>query len=102
MAADMDGASGDRMAASPLRIGPITLNGPTGTALKGARPLRLSATEFRLLHYLMLHAGTVVPMQEVLRQVWGRADGDADVVRVTMHRLRRKLGDDPSRPRLLQ
>ena len=59
-------------------------------------------TEFRLLHCLMSHAGTVVPTGTLLKQVWGYHDpGGSDVVRVTVHRLRRKLEEDPARPSLL-
>jgi two-component system response regulator MtrA len=62
----------------------------------------LTVTEFRLLHCLMTNAGAVVPTTTLLKQVWGYADpGGSDVVRVTVHRLRRKLEDDPSRPQLL-
>jgi DNA-binding response OmpR family regulator len=43
-----------------------------------------------------------VPTSSLLKQVWGYADpGGTDVVRVTVHRLRRKLEDDPSQPTLL-
>jgi two-component system response regulator MtrA len=59
--------------------------------------------EFRLLHYLMTNAGNVVPMDQLLKQVWGYRDGGgSDVVRVTVHRLRGKLEHDPSRPQLLR
>ena len=38
----------------------------------------------------------------LLKQVWGYQDpGGSDVVRVTVHRLRRKLESDPARPHLL-
>jgi DNA-binding response OmpR family regulator len=44
----------------------------------------------------------VVPTAELLKQVWGYADpGGSDVVRVTVHRLRRKVEQDPTRPLLL-
>jgi DNA-binding response OmpR family regulator len=45
----------------------------------------------------------VVPTAALLKQVWGYNDpGGSDVVRVTVHRLRRKLEQDPTRPNLLQ
>jgi DNA-binding response OmpR family regulator len=50
----------------------------------------------------MSNAGTVVPTGTLLKQVWGYQDpGGSDVVRVTVHRLRRKLEQDPARPNLL-
>ena len=64
--------------------------------------MSLTVTEFRLLHCLMTNAGTVVPTGTLLKQVWGYNDpGGSDVVRVTVHRLRRKLEQDPARPNLL-
>ena len=52
----------------------------------------MTVTEFRLLHCLMSNAGTVVSTGTLLKQVWGYNDpGGTDVVRVTVHRLRRKL-----------
>ena len=66
------------------------------------REVHLSPTEFRLLHCLMSNAGAVVATATLLKQVWGYADpGGSDVVRVTVHRLRRKLETDPGRPSLL-
>jgi DNA-binding response OmpR family regulator len=50
----------------------------------------------------MSNAGAVVPTGTLLKQVWGYHDlSGSDVVRVTVHRLRRKLESDPSRPSLL-
>src|SRR5262249_4420838 len=70
---------------------------------KAGQPVSLTVTEFRLLHCLMSNAGTVVPTSTLLKQVWGYADppGGSDVVRVTVHRLRRKLEEDPARPSVL-
>ncbi len=89
-------------AASLLGVGPLTLNVAEHTTAVAGRPLKLTATEFRLLHFLMTHAGAVVPLSAVLKHVWGyeAADG-TEVVRVTLHRLRHKLEADPARPRLL-
>jgi DNA-binding response OmpR family regulator len=86
-----------------LTAGPLTLTVATRTATNAGRPLALTATEFRLLHYLMLHAGSVVTFATLIRQVWGYNDPSVtDVVRTTVYRLRRKLGDDPAEPHLLR
>ena len=87
---------------SVLRVGPLVLNPAAHTVTHAGRPLRLTATEFRVLQYLMQHAGTVVRPGAVLQAVWGYHDpGGTDVVRQVVFRLRRKLGDAPSQPRLL-
>jgi two-component system KDP operon response regulator KdpE len=50
----------------------------------------------------MDRASTVVPTAALLHEVWGYNDAAArEVLRVTLYRLRRKLEDDPSAPRLL-
>lgn len=86
-----------------LAVGPIRLNLAEHTVTKDGRIIDLTVTEFRLLHYLMINAGSTVPTRAALKHVWGYDDpGGTDVVRVTLHRLRRKLEDDPAEPRLLQ
>jgi len=84
-------------------VGPLHLNVAEHVVKKDGQPVSLTVTEFRLLHALMLQAGTVVPTRTLLKRVWRHDDpGDSDVVRVTVHRLRRKLEDDPAHPRYLQ
>jgi two-component system, OmpR family, response regulator VicR len=85
-----------------LNVGSITLDMATHQVTKAGQQVSLTVTEFRLLHCLMTNAGAVVPTSTLLKQVWGYADpSGSDVVRVTVHRLRRKLEEDPSRPSLL-
>jgi two-component system response regulator VicR len=85
-----------------LQVGPIVLDVAEHSVSKAGQPVPLTVTEFRLLHCLMTNAGAVVPTTTLLQQVWGYADaGGSDVVRVTVHRLRRKLEEDPARPSLL-
>lgn len=96
-------AEPEREHPGPLQAGSLTLDTQTHTAAKDGRTLNLTVTEFRLLHYLMKHAGSVVPTGAMLRHVWGYDDpAGNDVVRVTLFRLRRKLEDDPANPKLLQ
>ena len=92
-------ASGDAV----LQAGPLTLNSTEHRASKDGRPLNLTPTEFRLLRCLMQHAGAVVPLPVLLKQVWGYDAGSpTDVVRVTTHRLRSKLEEDSGSSELLQ
>jgi len=85
-----------------LQVGSITLDLAEHSVTKAGRQVSLTVTEFRLLHCLMSNAGAVVPTGTLLKQVWGYHDpGGSDVVRVTVHRLRRKLEEDATRPSLL-
>jgi two-component system response regulator VicR len=94
-------ASGTR-GTTVLHIGPITLDPAKRVVTKDRQLLSLTPTEFRVLHYLMANAGIVVQTRALLRHVWGVDDSSLrETVRVTMHRLRRKIETDPANPRLL-
>ena len=70
---------------------------------RDGQAIALTPTEFRLLHYLMRHAGRVVSSRALMQQLW-RDDRPAntDPLRVAIHRLRRKLGDTASPTGMLQ
>ena len=78
-----------------LEVGGLRLDLETrALEINGEEELRLTGNEFRLLEYLMRHATSIVPADALARHVWGYDDAPArEVIRVTVHRLRRKLGD---------
>jgi two-component system KDP operon response regulator KdpE len=56
--------------------------------------------EYKLLYHLVRNAGRVLPHETLLAKVWGREYTDeVDYLRVYVRRLRRKIEDDPERPR---
>lgn len=64
---------------------------------------RLTPTEAALLGWLAARAGTAVPRGELLREVWGYAEGvRTRTIDTTMRRLRRKVERVPSVPRHLE
>jgi DNA-binding response OmpR family regulator len=67
------------------------------------RAIDLTNTEFELLAGLVRDPSTVVTRQQLLDRVWG-ADyfGDDHVIDVHVGNLRRKLGDNPDRPRWIE
>lgn len=66
-------------------------------------PAELTALEFNLLAALARDPGIVVTRQSLLDQLWGSAfAADDHLVDVHIANLRRKLGDDPARPRFLE
>jgi two-component system KDP operon response regulator KdpE len=72
------------------------------TLRRGDRFLHLSPTEFKLLATLARHADEVVTTSALLKETWGSAHRTkAGYVRVYMHALRRKIEDDPTRPKFL-
>ncbi|HEY1291777.1 MAG TPA: response regulator transcription factor [Chloroflexota bacterium] len=87
----------------PLEVGSLRLNPREFSVSRDGQAISLTPTEFRLLHYLMRHAGRVVSSRALMQQLW-RDDRPAntDPLRVAIHRLRRKLGDTASPTGMLQ
>ena len=66
------------------------------------QPVKLSATEFKLLAYLLRHAGETCTFKDVLENVWGEPYRfSAEYVHVYIWHLRQKLEPDPKQPRYL-
>ena len=85
-----------------LTVGELEIDWPRKQVTLAGRELRLSPTEYRLLTTLASRAGTVLSREELLAEVWGDAyRREHEVLRVTLWRLRQKLGDDPSDPRYI-
>ena len=65
----------------------------------GGAEVALTATEYELLRLLSVNAGRVVHFDTLLRRIWDGRDGaDANLVRIFVRTLRRKLGDDAEDP----
>ena len=79
--------------ASPvLHCGPIALDTAAQTLTVSGQPVALTAFEYRLLQYLMLHAGEVASKAELTEHLYDEdADRDSNVLEVLVGRLRRKL-----------
>lgn len=66
------------------------------------RELHLTPTEYRLLILLARNAGKVLTHRQILKEVWGPTHAaETHYLRVYMAQLRRKVENDPARPRLL-
>jgi two-component system KDP operon response regulator KdpE len=72
------------------------------TDQKGPREVRLTPTEFKLLSFLVKHAGKVLTHQQILKEVWGPTHtSDVQYLRVYAGQLRQKLESQPAQPRFL-
>jgi DNA-binding response OmpR family regulator len=79
-----------------LRSGDLTLDTGRRVAARGGRLLDLSAKELAVLELLLAADNRVVSPEELLARAWDEAaDPFSAVVKVTISRLRRKLGDPP-------
>jgi two-component system KDP operon response regulator KdpE len=85
-----------------VRVGRCEIDLAAHTALDGARTVRLTPTQWRLLEILLRHPGQLVGTQRLLTEIWGPGyERYTHYLRFHMAGLRRKLEDDPSRPRHL-
>nr|WSX78517.1 response regulator transcription factor [Streptomyces sp. NBC_00899] len=75
----------------------IVLDMPRRQVSRHGRHLRLSPKEFAVLEVLMSADGAVVSAEELLDRAWDEnADPFTSAVRITMSKLRAKLGDPPA------
>lgn len=69
---------------------------------RNGETVHLTAKEFKLLRYLLEHAGAVVPHRRLLQAVWGPDYGDElEYLRVFINQVRKKIEPDPRNPRYL-
>ncbi len=74
-------------------IGPLVLDTNRMTVSRHGRPVPLTALEYRLFAYLVLHRERTVPATELLEHLYGDEDAkEANAVEAVVARLRRKLG----------
>jgi two-component system, OmpR family, KDP operon response regulator KdpE len=85
-----------------VTLGRLTIDlAARAVSLDGAR-VQLSPKEYRLLQVLAQHAGNVVTHQHLLKEVWGvKHVHDAHYLRIFVRKLRRKIEDDATQPRML-
>ncbi len=92
--------SGERASAEKtVRLGDLTINKETFTVAKRGASLNLSATEFKLLLYLVERRGRVFSRDQLLDAVWkDETFVEPRTVDVHIRRLRTQIEDDPSNP----
>ena len=81
----------------------LTLDPSTRTVqVEGSVPKRLTQLEFRLLYTLMTNSGQIIPPENIVEYVWGYSgEGNRELVRGLVQRLRSKVEPDPKNPRFI-
>ena len=75
-----------------LKVGELELDQLSRTASRAGRAIELQPREYRLLEYLMRHAGQVVTRTMLLEHVWDyHFDPQTNVIDVHISRLRSKI-----------
>jgi two-component system alkaline phosphatase synthesis response regulator PhoP len=86
-----------------VAYGDLKMNFREHSVTVAGRPVALTPTEFRLLGTLVREAGQVLSREQLIQKVLGLDfDGFDRTVDVHILNLRRKLGDDPTRPRYIK
>jgi len=85
-----------------LTFGTLTIDLANHTARKNEEILKLTSTEFSLLALLAKSSGRVLTHQSILKEIWGFGYiGQTQYLRVFVAQLRKKIEDDPAKPKLL-
>jgi len=86
-----------------LRADDVELDRDSCRVRLRGKPLSLTATEFRLLEFLMSRPGVVFSREQLLDSVWGMDRAITDrTVDVHILRLRQKVETDPANPSLIR
>jgi len=81
-----------RQLSTELAYGDVRLDQRDHVARVNGAVVTMTATEFRLLEYLMLRAEALVTREELAQHVFGSGDSESNVINVYIGNLRRKLG----------
>lgn len=85
-----------RQLSTELSYGSVRLDQRDHVARVNDMVVTMTATEFRLLEYLMLRAEALVTREELAQHVFGGGDSESNVINVYISNLRKKLGPSGS------
>ena len=86
-----------------LTVGDVRILPRSWKVYKGERELRLPNREFELLKFLAENPNIVFSKERLFETIWGYDYvGDSATVTVHIGRIREKIEDDPSRPKIIE
>jgi two-component system KDP operon response regulator KdpE len=86
-----------------VRVDDLEIDLARRLVARDGEAVHLTRTELTLLEQLVHHPGRLLTQEYLLREVWGPGYGtESNYLRVYVGQLRKKLGDDATRPRLIQ
>ncbi len=86
-----------------FRSGPLVVDLPARLVHLDGREVRLTPIEFKLLAFLVRHAGKVVTHRQILKEVWeSDREDQLHYPRIYVRQLRAKIEPVPARPSLLR
>lgn len=80
--------------------GDLTINFDSQEVFVQGKSVRLTPIQYKLLYYLVSNAGYPIPHSTLVAKVWGDEEVDigSESLKVHIHYLRQKLGDNPHNP----
>src|SRR5262249_16228544 len=89
-------------APSVVRVDDLEIDLARRRVSRNDEQIHLTRTELELLELLVRHPGMLLTQEMILHEVWGPEYGtESNYLRVYIGQLRKKLGDDATRPRLI-
>ena len=86
-----------------ISIGRLTFDADNHTLTADGEPVRLTATETKIVELLMKNAGRIFPAEEIYRRVWNEPAFSAEnTVMVHIRRIREKIEINPKEPEYLK
>ena len=80
---------------SVLEVGDLRLNAATGQVTVNGAPIKLTAYQYKVLDYLMHHAGRIVSRAELTEKIYAQDhERDSNTIEVFVGILRRKIGSN--------
>ena len=99
---EMQNAKASLQTSDDITLGDFTLNLRRRTLLKNGKNIVLTQVEFQMVEYFFQNPDTVLTRMDILNKVWGaNCFGEEKTVDVNILRLRKKIEDDPSAPKVL-
>ncbi len=78
-----------------LEVGDLRLNAATGQVTVNGTPIKLTAYQYKVLDYLMHHAGRIVSRSELTEKIYSQDhERDSNTIEVFIGILRRKIGSN--------
>ncbi len=94
---------GSSSAENIVHVGSVEVDLNRRLVKRSGKIVTLTRTEWMLLQHLAANVGKIMLNAELLSKVWGpEYRDDLQYLRVWVSRLRRKLEDDPSKPKLIK
>ena len=96
-------SAGGSRAPERIRVGPLTILPQSWKVYKGEREIKMPNREFELLKFLAENPNIVFSKERLFEAIWGYDYvGDSATVTVHIGRIREKIEDDPTDPKIIE